>query len=393
MPAEKRLTDRQIKNSPPGKLYDGGGLICVKGPNSAKWVYRYTLYAARRDMGLGTYPQISLAQARELLAEHRTLVAQKTDPIKHRQKAALEASRSDNSFGAIAQITFEAKKPELKCNGTAGRWFSPLKVHIIPKLGNRDVQEIDQRDIYDVLNPIWHTKADSARKALGRVGHVLKHGAGMGLSVDLNVIALTKELLGKSKKQNQKTPSLEWQKVPEFYQSLNEDMPVQLAMKLLILTGSRSSPIRYLTISQIEKDIWIIPAENMKGRVGKTADFRIPLSDAALSIIESTKRFSRDGFLFPGLRQGVISDASMARVMQRRGMQERPHGFRASLETWLAETTHADYELKKSILGHVIGDQAYRSYQRSDYLDKRRELLNKWADFLTQSSNIVRLRG
>ena len=392
MPAEKRLTDRQIKNSPPGKLYDGGGLICVKGANTSKWVYRYTLYSARRDMGLGTYPQISLAQARELLAEYRTLVAQKIDPIKYRQKAALEASRVDTSFDTIAKITFEAKKPELKHDGSAGRWFSPLKVHIIPKLGNRDVQEIDQRDIFEVLKPIWHIKADSARKALGRVGHVLQHAAAMGLSVDLNVVPLAKELLGKSKHQPQKTPSLEWQKVPEFYQSLNENTPVQLALKLLILTGSRSGPVRYMTTSQIDQDTWIIPAENMKGRVGKTADFRIPLSDASLDIIDFARRFSRDGFLFPGLRKGVISDASMARVMQRRGMQERPHGFRASLETYLAETTDADYELKKSILGHAIGDQAYRSYQRSDYLEKRRELLNNWADFVTQTSKIIKLR-
>jgi hypothetical protein len=155
-------------------------------------------------MGLGTYPQISLAQARELLAEYRTLVAQKIDPIKQRQKAAIEAARSDNSFHAVAKITFEAKKPELKHDGSAGRWFSPLKVHIIPKLGNRDVQEIDQRDIFEVLKPIWHIKADSARKALGCVGHVLQHAAAMELSVDLNVVPLAKELLGKSKHQPKK---------------------------------------------------------------------------------------------------------------------------------------------------------------------------------------------
>lgn len=113
MPAEKRLTDRQIKNSPPGKLYDGGGLICVKGANSVKWVYRYTLYSARRDMGLGTYPQISLAQARELLAEYRTLVAQKIDPIKQRQKAALEASRVDTSFDTISKSRLRRKSQNL----------------------------------------------------------------------------------------------------------------------------------------------------------------------------------------------------------------------------------------------------------------------------------------
>ena len=105
MPAEKRLTDRQIKNSPPGKLYDGGGLICVKGANSAKWVYRYTLYSARRDMGLGTYPQISLAQARELLAEYRTLVAQKIDPI--------SGGYSDELFRAVFGGFLPSRNPRV----------------------------------------------------------------------------------------------------------------------------------------------------------------------------------------------------------------------------------------------------------------------------------------
>ena len=130
----------------------------------------------------------------------------------------------------------------------------------------------------------------------------------------------------------------------------------------------------------------------MKGRVGNTADFRIPLSDASLDSIDFARTFSRDGFLFLGLHQGVISDASMARVMQRRGMQELPHGSRASLETYLADTTDADYELNKSILGHANGDQAYSSCLRSDYLEKRRKLLNNWAGFITQSSNIIKLR-
>ncbi len=206
---------------------------------------------------------------------------------------------------------------------------------MLPKLGKVPIEEIDARDIRDTLAPIWHTKADKARKALNRLGLTMKHGAAMGLDVDLQATEKAKALLGRSRHKPQNVHAPSWMDVPGFYASLDERTVTHLALRLLILTGVRSAPLRFLRLEQIDGEIWTIPGESMKGRKDATADFRVPLSDEALSVIELAKAFEREGWLFPSIRKGVISDATMSRFMERRGMVERPHGFRSSLRTWL----------------------------------------------------------
>ena len=174
---------------------------------------------------------------------------------------------------------------------------------------------------------------------------VFKYAAAMGLNVDLNAVAKAKALLGKSRQVSKNIPALDWRMVPDFYASLSEPTTVHLALKLLILTGVRSYAIRNAHLDQFDGDTWIIPAENMKGQITQTSDFQVPLSSEAQIVISTAMHFARDGFLFPGIRARVISDASLARLMQRRGMEERPHGFRSSLRTWLAETTNASEQV------------------------------------------------
>lgn len=170
------------------------------------------------------------------------------------------------------------------------------------------------------------------------------------------------------------------------YQSLSEPTITNLALRLLILTGVRSRPLRFLRLDQVDGDIWTIPGEEMKGRRGKTTDFRVPLSAQAQSVIELAKPFARDGYLFPSVRKGVISDATMARMMERRGLEERPHGFRSSLRTWLAEATDAPHEVAETMLGHVAGSRVVRVYRRTDYLEERRILLERWSAHCTGQS-------
>lgn len=220
------------------------------------------------------------------------------DPIKERQRQAREMERSDNTLRKIAHEAFEARKAELKDDGKAGRWLSPLELHVLPKLGRVPVEEIDQRDIRDVLAPIWHTKADTAKKAMVRLGIVLKHAAALGLDVDMQATLKAKALLGKSRHQATNIPSLPWTDVPEFYKSLAEPTLTHLALRLLIVTGLRSKPIRLLQIAQIDGNVWTIPADVMKGRKGQTTDFRVPLSTEAQNVIEQALPFQRDGFLF-----------------------------------------------------------------------------------------------
>ena len=178
----------------------------------------------------------------------------------------------------IALDAFESRKAELKGDGKAGRWFSPLELHVLPKLGKVPVAEIDQRDIRDTLAPIWHDKADTARKAMNRLSICLRHAAALGLEVDLQATDKARALLGKQRHTAENVPAMPWQDVPAFYQKPDGRQRTELALRLLILTAVRSYPLRHLHVDQIEGDVWTIPAEAMKGRMGATSDFRVPLS-------------------------------------------------------------------------------------------------------------------
>ena len=134
--------------------------------------------------------------------------------------------------------------------------------------------------------------------------------------------------------------------------------------------------MRHLHEDQISGDVWTIPGEAMKGLKDKTSDFRVPLSSAAQEVIEEARKFSRDGFLFPSVRKGVMSDMTMSQIMARRGMTARPHGFRSSLRVWLMEVADAPFEVAETILAHSTGNRVSRSYTRDfDHLEKRRVLL------------------
>lgn len=332
-------------------------------------------------MGLGGLNAVSLKVAREIAAGHRTSVARGIDPIKHRQQQRRETARELNLLKDVALDAFESRKAELKGDGTAGRWFSPLELHILPKLGEVPVAELDQQDIRQALEPIWHTKAATAKKAADRLNLVLKHAAALGLDVDLQAIDKAKALLGRQRHEVTSIPSMLWQDVPSFYGSLAEPTITNLALRLLILTGVRSRPIRFMRLDEVDGDVWTIPAENMKARVGAAKPFRVPLPEEARRLVEQATSFERDGYLFPSVRKGVISDATMSRLMERRGLQARPHGFRSSLRTWLAETTDAPHEVAEAVLAHVTDNKVVRTYRQTDYLEQRRVLLERWAQF------------
>lgn len=251
------------------------------------------------------------------------------------------------------------------------------------------IADIDQIDIRDTLLPIWHDKASTAEKAIHRLGLCFKHAAALGLDVDLQAAPKARALLGKQRHTVKNIPALPWQQVPSFFDSLDDASPTHLALRLLILTAVRSKPLRFLHISQIEDNIWTIPGEAMKGRKGKTVDFRVPLSKEALEVINAALPLARNGYLFPSVRKGVISDATMARLMERRKMEARPHGFRSSLRDWVSEKTNTPYEVAETALGHSVGSSVERAYRRTDHLEQRRTLMQHWANFVVGGSGKV----
>ncbi|GAA5094972.1 tyrosine-type recombinase/integrase [Bartonella acomydis] len=379
-----RLTALSVKNLPKGKYADGAGLWLIKtAQNQGRWVFRFDFNKKRREMGLGSCSVVSLKEARLKAISCRDLLHQGIDPIRKRNNEKLQRSIDSISLREIVLSAFEAKKSELKNEGTAARWLTPLTLHVFPKLGDIAITELTQIDIKECLSPIWKTKNETASKALSRLNIAIKHAAARGINVDMQLVPKAKALLGKFIQNVQNIPAMPWKEVPEFYQSLNDNIVSNLALKLLILTGVRSMPIRHIRLEEINQSIWTIPKENMKGIVGKVFDFRVPLTDEALAIIVKAKAIEKNGFLFVGNSGQPISDMTLSKFMKDRGITYRPHGFRSSLRDWIAETTSTPFEIAEFTLSHSVGNSVTKAYMRTDFLEQRRVLLEQWASFVT----------
>lgn len=361
-----------------GKYADGQGLWLIKRNYvQGKWIVRLTIDGKRREMGLGPFPDVQLAEARERAATARRKVRDGIDPIAERQSEKLLSNRL--SVEEAINGCLEARKAELKNDGAAGRWLSPLSVHVIPKIGNTAIEDVDQHVLLSVLKPIWHTKADTARKAINRLNLTMQHSAALGLDVDLQATLKAKALLGKSKHVPKHFPSMPYADVPTYYQQLcQQTFITALALRFLIVTAARSGEVRFASFSEIEDDVWTIPAERTKTK----KEHRIPLTDEALRIIEEAGRLGATDHLFPSPTGKVLSDAAMSVFMKRERLKARPHGFRSTFRTWAENETDADWETKEMCLGHTVGSKVERAYQRSDLLEKRRKLLLNWSNFL-----------
>lgn len=383
MRAMHRLSARAVQTLGPGKYADGAGLWLIKRDDGgAQWVLRFTIHGRRREMGLGAAGLVSLKEARDTADRWRAMTRAGKDPIRERERRKRADARNLHLLKDVAQDAFEARKAELKGDGAAGRWFSPIELHVLPKLGKVPVGEIDQKDIRDVLAPLWHEKGETARKALNRLAIILRHAAALGLEVDLQATEKARALLGKSRHKAQNIPAMPWREVPAFYGSLCDGTPTHLALRLLILTGVRTRPLRFIREDQIDGDVWTVPAEAMKGRRDATTEFRVPLSTEALRVIAQARRHARGGFLFPNVRSGVLSDMTMSRLMERRDLSYRPHGFRSSLRDWMEEATETPYEVAETVLGHLVGGKVERAYRRTDYLEQRRGVMERWGSFV-----------
>ncbi|WP_375607529.1 MULTISPECIES: tyrosine-type recombinase/integrase [unclassified Bartonella] len=370
-----RLNARSVATLGAGKYNDGAGLLLHKRKDGgAQWLYRYTIHGRRREMGLGALRHVSLKKARELANQWRSVLHEGRDPIKERNKQKREAISNLHYLKDIALETFESRKAELKGDGKNGNWFSPLKLHILPKLGCLPVSEITQTEIRNVFAPIWHTKAGVAYRALKRLNMCLKHAAALGLDVDLQAAEKAQALLGKQRHKVINRPAMDWRDVPAFYKTLCQKITMtQLASRLLILTGV----LRHIHKDQVDGDIWTIPAENMKGKRDATTEFRVPLSTEALDILKQARSLSRNDFFFSVRSRGPLNDTCMSKYMRDNNLEACPHGFRSSLCNWLAETTDAPYEVAETILAHTVGGQVERAYRRTDCLEQRRIYMDK----------------
>ena len=361
-----------------GKFADGRGLwLWKRNQQRGQWFLRFVINGKRREMGLGAWPDVSIAEAREAAEEARKLVRKGIDPVQDRQKRKNQAAPL--TLAEAIQGCFEAKQAELKDDGQAGKWLSSLSVHVIPKIGKVPVVDVDQHLLKGVLNPIWHDKPDAARKALNRLNLTLKHAAALGLDVDLQAGAKAKALLGKQRHVVRHIPSIPYKDASAFYKMLcGKQTPSCYALRFLMLTVARSGEVRFASYDEIDGATWLIPSVRTK----TDRDHRIPLTKQAKAVIKEARMSDEQVLLFPSQTGRALSDVAMSKFMKDLGLDARPHGFRSTFRTWAEEMTDADREVKEAVLAHVVDGEVERAYQRSDRFKKRKALMIEWARFL-----------
>lgn len=391
--ATNRLTALQIKSAPPGKMQDGGGLVLTKTATGGQWVYRYSIAKERREMGLGGFPGVSLADARKARDRWAAALAEGKDPITERSRIQAEEKaardRKDPPLSEVVDTVFAAIKATLRGEGDRGRWRSPLDTHVLPFIGKRAISSLLPKDVADTLRPIWKDKNPTAEKALQRLGIAFRKGRLMGYPCDPFTIEAARHMLGAVQHAPVGIASTPWQDVPALFKRLDGGSVGHLALRMTMLTVARTDSVRGMLFSEIDGDVWTVPGERMKS--GKP--FRYPLSAPALEIIATCAEFSAD-IVFPSYRRGqCISETALLKALNAVGEAGRPHGFRTSFRSWVQDCETCTYDVAETVLAHSIGGRVERTYARSDLLDRRRIVMAKWADHVTgKAAEVVQLR-
>jgi len=379
----------------PGMHAVGGvaGLhLQVTGTGARTWILRIRVGDARREMGLGAFPGVPLAEAREAARRARDLVRQGVDPIEQ-QKAARDALRAATArsinFRDAAERFVEAHRAGWKNAKHADQWTNTLVAYAYPTIGALSVDAIELPHVLAVLEPIWTTKPETASRLRGRIEQVLDWSTARGHRQGLNPARwrghLDHLLPARSKVARvQHHAALPIDDVPEFMGRLRA-MPGMgaRALEFAILTAARSGEVRGATWGEtdLQTGTWSVPAERMKA----ARPHRVPLSaDAAalLRALPGADTAQPDDLLFPG-RQGQLSDMSLTACVRRLKVDAVPHGIaRSSFRDWAAERTSFPNEMAELALAHVVGDKVEAAYRRGDQFEKRRDMMNAWAEFI-----------
>jgi integrase len=374
----------------PGTYGDGDGLylqISAKGHKS--WIFRFQLAGKRREMGLGGLADVGLAEARRKAQEARQHVLGGRDPIEARkaQRAAqrlLEASRV--TFKEAAEAYIEANKAGWRNHKHRRQWTATLEKYAYSTLGSLAVGAIDTSHVLKVLEPVWRKRPETASRVRGRIETVLAAATARGQRTGPNPAQwrnhLDQLLPPRSKvRAVRHQPALPWGEVPVFMAELGRlDSVSAQGLGFAILTAARTGEVTGMRWSEVDDEakLWTVPPSRMKaGRV-----HRVPLSDQAMAIVEKMIKVKVSAYVFPGWKHGApLSD--MALLMCLRGLRKgvTVHGFRSAFRDWAAECTAFPNIVCEAVLAHVIGDKSEAAYRRGDLLEKRRQLMQAWADF------------
>lgn len=377
----------------PGMHAIGDGLyISVSPSGSRSWILRTRVkgQTARVEIGLGSLDAVELAEARQWAQKLRTEARQGRDPRVLRDAKTLTFEEAAREYHATLVPTFRSEKH-------AKLWMASLERHVLPRLGTKDLTAIGRSDVLEVLQPIWTDTHDTARRIKQRVAGVFDWAIGAGHYKEANPVdGALMRALPKARKAPQHHAALAWREVPQFLRALSErEATAARCLEFAILTAARSNEVRGARWSEIDERTltWTVPDERMKGGHAH----RVPLSEAAVSVLESVRDLD-DDLIFPSPRPRRGGENRPLSVNAFRPLFERmgregltAHGFRSSFRDWCAESAHADRAVAEAALAHrVVGVEG--AYFRSDLLDRRRDLMRAWGRFATgQTGQVVQM--
>lgn len=389
-----KLSARKVETAGVGRHGDGRGLFLYVKPTGARsWVLRYQVQGRRHDLGLGAYPDVTLAMARQKATEARRMILDGDDPIAKRRQAR------PKTFRDAALELIESKRSGWKNAKHAAQWTSTLKAYVFPTLGPMQVTKITTADVVGTLKPIWSQKPETANRVRQRIEAVLDYASALGIREGDNPARWRghlDNLLPKPTKVRavQHHPALPHADIAEFMGALSTRKGVSArALTFTILTAARSGETRGMTWAEVDLDnrIWTIPAQRMKA--GK--EHRVPLTAAAIA--QLGPRLDNTELVFGSETKSgkPISDMSMTALLRRMDYNDiTVHGFRSAFRDWAGETTSFPREVIEAALAHGIKDKAEAAYARSDLFDKRQKLMEAWANLATShrtATNVVAL--
>lgn len=384
------LTAIEVKYAKPGKHADGDGLyLLVRPSGSRSWVLRTQSVGQRRDLGLGSPPAVSLAQARAKAAELRKRIKMGEDVA----RSVFQKESTARTFADAARDCHLALKPGWRNKRHRDSWLTSLETHIFPHFGERPVDEITGLMVRDALAPIWLQIPETARRALQRIGTVLDYAHLCGWRPQETSLRSVPKGLPRQPSRDNHLASMPYEDVPEFVGRLMRASPTgsRDALLFTIHTAARSGETRLATWSEIDFDaaVWALPASRMK--MGKP--HTVPLTPAVLSILRRRWQLRSDenDLVFSTWGPKPLSDMAMTQQLRRMKLREYTvHGFRSSFTDWAADLTDYRKEVVDKALAHKLLDRVEAAYRRTDFFERRRQLMLEWSNYILSGQTLAR---
>ena len=365
---------------------DGNALYLVVEPSGNKhWVQRLVIQGKRDRLGLGGFPAVALKQARDNARQNKQKVREGIDPLAEKRREAIP------TFAQAAAKVIHLRRPTWKNAKHANQWNQSLKSYASPAIGDVPVGEVTKSQVLEVLEPIWHTKAETARRVLQRIKKVMDWAILQDYRDDNPAGDALDVVLSKTPKFKRHQAAVAYTEVGQVVELVRDSEAwkvTKLSLEFLILTAARSGEARLAQWSEIDcaATNWTVPA----GRMKRDREHRVHLSTEALNILSSARSLSDGtGLVFPSPKSGnPLSDTTHRKllidldVQAPDGRYATPHGFRSSFRDWTLEQTDAPWAVAEAALAHVVGNSTEAAYARSDVFARRRSLMQDWASYL-----------